>query len=98
MKDTTKYKSVSFPAPKKINLANPVKGTTVLNSTSKSVFGLGQKTVQGKMTKADPFMMRAGKQKHRGVLQKGFKGAEKIFTSALKTHERRLDKRGSLGY
>ena len=48
MKDTTKYKSVSFPAPKKINLAEPVKGTTILNSTSKSVFGLGQKTVQGK--------------------------------------------------
>ena len=58
----------------------------------------GHKTVHGKMTKADPFMERAWKQKHRGVLEKGFKGAEKIFTSALKTHQRRLDKRGSLGY
>jgi hypothetical protein len=48
MKDTTKYKKVSFPAPDRIDLAKPVKGTTVLNSTSKSVFGLGQKTVQGK--------------------------------------------------
>ena len=52
----------------------------------------GHKTVHGKMTKADPFMERAWKQKHRGVLQKGFAGAEKIFTSALKTHQRRLDK------
>tara|TARA_R110000824_G_scaffold140160_2_gene305796 strand:- start:8687 stop:8875 length:189 start_codon:yes stop_codon:yes gene_type:complete len=45
MKDTTKYKSVSFPAPDKINLAKPVKAVTVLN---KKVFGKGQKTVQGK--------------------------------------------------
>tara|TARA_R110000824_G_scaffold233545_4_gene421862 strand:- start:136 stop:333 length:198 start_codon:yes stop_codon:yes gene_type:complete len=48
MKNTTKYKKVSFPAPRKIDLGKPVKGTTVLNSTSKSVFGQGQKTVQGK--------------------------------------------------
>tara|TARA_R100000781_G_C4080302_1_gene127475 strand:- start:2160 stop:2348 length:189 start_codon:yes stop_codon:yes gene_type:complete len=45
MKDTTKYKSVSFPAPNKINLAKPVKAVEVLN---KKVFGKGQKTVQGK--------------------------------------------------
>jgi len=48
MKDTTKYKKVSFPAPRKINLAKPVKGITILNATSSSVFGDGQKTVQGK--------------------------------------------------
>ena len=48
MKDTTKYKKVSVPAPNRINLAKPVKGTTVLNSTSNSIFGEGQKTVQGK--------------------------------------------------
>jgi len=45
MKDTTKYKKVSFPAPDKINLAKPVKAVEVLN---KKVFGKGQKTVQGK--------------------------------------------------
>jgi hypothetical protein len=48
MKDTTKYKKVSFPAPRKIDLSKPVKGTTILNATSSSVFGDGQKTVQGK--------------------------------------------------
>jgi CxxC motif-containing protein len=45
MKDTTKYKSVSFPAPDRINLAKPVKTVDILN---KKVFGKGQKTVQGK--------------------------------------------------
>tara|TARA_R100001132_G_C3216463_1_gene57005 strand:+ start:24 stop:212 length:189 start_codon:yes stop_codon:yes gene_type:complete len=45
MKDTTKYKSVSFPAPDRINLAKPVKTIDILN---KKVFGKGQKTVQGK--------------------------------------------------
>ena len=48
MKDSTKYKKVPLPAPNRINLAKPVKGTTVLNATSSSVFGEGQKTVQGK--------------------------------------------------
>jgi CxxC motif-containing protein len=45
MKDTTKYKAVSFPAPKRIDLAKPVKTVDILN---KKVFGDGQKTVQGK--------------------------------------------------
>tara|TARA_R100000963_G_C4619345_1_gene87322 strand:- start:489 stop:677 length:189 start_codon:yes stop_codon:yes gene_type:complete len=45
MKNTTKYKAVSFPAPDRINLAKPVKTVAVLN---KKVFGKGQKTVQGK--------------------------------------------------
>jgi CxxC motif-containing protein len=45
MKDTTKYKSVSFPAPDRINLAKPVKTIDILY---KKVFGKGQKTVQGK--------------------------------------------------
>ena len=44
MKNTTKYKSVSFPAPNRINLAKPVKTVDILN---KKVFGKGQKTVQG---------------------------------------------------
>jgi hypothetical protein len=48
MKDTTKYKKVSFPAPKKINLAEVVKGATVLTKTNSDIFGQGQKTVQGK--------------------------------------------------
>jgi|TARA_R100001163_G_scaffold43791_1_gene33043 phage gp45-like len=48
MKDSTKYKKVSFPAPKRIDLSKPVKSVTVLNSSSKSVFGNGQKEVQGK--------------------------------------------------
>jgi len=45
MKDTTKYKSVSFPAPDRINLADPVKTIDILD---KKVFGKGQVTVQGK--------------------------------------------------
>ena len=45
MKDTTKYRAVSFPAPNRINLAKPVKAVDVLY---KKVFGKGQKTVQGK--------------------------------------------------
>jgi len=45
MKDTTKYKAVSFPAPNRINLANPVKSIDILY---KKVFGKGRATVQGK--------------------------------------------------
>tara|TARA_Y100000114_G_C11714262_1_gene305105 strand:+ start:556 stop:753 length:198 start_codon:yes stop_codon:yes gene_type:complete len=48
MKDTTKYKSVSFPAPKKIDLSKPVKGPVVLTKTNSDIFGQGQATVQGK--------------------------------------------------
>ena len=58
----------------------------------------GHKLVHGGTTKANPYMQRAWKQQSRSVLSKGFKGAEKIFTSALKTHKNRLEKRGSLGY
>jgi len=43
-------------------------------------------------------MMRAFNQKSSSVLAKGFRNAEKIFTSALKRHENRLKKYGSLGY
>ena len=48
MKDTTKYKEVSFPAPKKIDLSKPVKGPVVLTKSNSDIFGLGQKTDQGK--------------------------------------------------
>ena len=48
MKDTTKYKGVSFPAPNKIDLSKPVKGPVVLTKSNSDIFGQGQKTVQGK--------------------------------------------------
>lgn len=48
MKDTTKFKKVSVPAPDKIDLSKPVKGTVVLTKTNSDIFGQGQSTVQGK--------------------------------------------------
>ena len=48
MNDTTKYKKVSFPAPDRIDLSKPVKGTTVLTKTNSDIFGQGQTTVKGK--------------------------------------------------
>lgn len=35
---------------------------------------------------------------HRSVLMGGMKSAEKIFERAVKIHERRLKKYGTLGY
>mgnify|MGYP001441507198 CR=1 FL=1 len=58
----------------------------------------GHKTVHGKMTKDNPFMEKAFKSKSGTVLSNGFKDAEKIFVSAVKSHERRLKKYGTLGF
>ena len=58
----------------------------------------GHKLVHGGKTKANPYMMRAWNQQSSSVLAKGFRNAEKIFTSALKSHKNRLTKHGSLGY
>ena len=44
MNDTTKYKKVSFPAPDRIDLSKPVKGTTVLTKTNSDIFGKGAAT------------------------------------------------------
>ena len=53
----------------------------------------------GRMTQVDnPFMENAFKSKSGTVLSNGFKDAEKIFVSAVKSHEKRLKKYGSLGY
>ena len=58
----------------------------------------GHKMKKGGTTKANPFMEKSFREKSGSVLSNGFKDAEKIFTSALKRHENRLKKYGSLGY
>ena len=58
----------------------------------------GHRTVHGGNTKAFPFMEKAWKEANQIVLRNGLQDSEKIFTKALKSHERRLKKYGSLGY
>lgn len=58
----------------------------------------GHKMKKGGTTKANPFMEKSFREKSGSVLSNGFKDAEKIFDSALKRHENRLKKYGSLGY
>ena len=58
----------------------------------------GHKMKKGGTTKANPFMEKSFREKSGSVLSNGFKDAEKIFVSALKRHENRLKKYGSLGY
>ena len=53
---------------------------------------------KGKKTEDNPYMERAWKSKNSVVLKDGFKEAEKIFVKAVKSHEKRLQKYGSLGY
>ena len=53
---------------------------------------------KGSMTKDNPFMEKAFKSKSGTVMSNGFKDAEKIFVSAVKSHEKRLQKYGSFGY
>ena len=53
---------------------------------------------KGKTTEENPYMERAWKSKNHVVLKDGFKEAEKIFVKAVKSHEKRLKKYGSLGY
>jgi len=48
--------------------------------------------------KNQPWMSDAWDSAHRQVLNNGMKSAEKIFARALKIHERRLKKYGTLGY
>jgi|TARA_R110002012_G_scaffold50281_1_gene130124 hypothetical protein len=50
------------------------------------------------ITKDNPFMEKAFKSKSGTVLSNGFKDAEKIFVSAVKSHEKRLKKYGTFGY
>ena len=58
----------------------------------------GHKMKKGGTTKANPFMEKSFREKSGSVLSNGFKDAEKIFNSALKRHNNRLNKYGSLGY
>ena len=53
---------------------------------------------KGGMTAANPFMKKAFMEKSQTVLATGFKDAEDIFTKALLTHKKRLDKYGTYGY
>ena len=43
-------------------------------------------------------MADAWERAHRTVMLGGMKSAEKVFVRAVKSHERRLQKYGSLGY
>ena len=53
----------------------------------------------GKYTgRAQTYMADAWERSHRSVLLGGMKSAEKIFERAVKIHERRLKKYGTLGY
>tara|TARA_Y100000401_G_scaffold3047_1_gene2175 strand:- start:9056 stop:9619 length:564 start_codon:yes stop_codon:yes gene_type:complete len=53
----------------------------------------------GKYTgRAQTYMADAWETSHRSVMMGGMKSAEKIFTRAVKIHERRLKKYGTLGY
>ena len=45
-----------------------------------------------------PFMENAWESSHGKVLQTGFKDAEKIFSRVMKSHEKRMQKYGKLGY
>ena len=58
----------------------------------------GHKMKHGGTTKPNPFMEKAFREKSGTVLATGFEDAEKIFVSAVKRHENRLKKYGSLGY
>ena len=58
----------------------------------------GHKMKNGKTTTKNPFMEKSFREKSGTVLSTGFKDAEKIFVSALKSHKKRLTKYGSLGY
>ena len=58
----------------------------------------GHKTGHKGNTKAFPFMEKAWSQAHGIVLMNGMKDSEKIFTRVLKSHEKRLQKYGSVGY
>jgi len=58
----------------------------------------GHKSGHKGNTKAFPFMEKAWGQAHGIVLTNGMKDSEKIFTKVLKSHEKRLQKYGSLGY
>lgn len=53
---------------------------------------------KGGTTKKNAFMEKSFREKSGSVLSNGFKDAEKLFVSALKRHENRLKKYGSLGY
>jgi len=48
--------------------------------------------------KDQPFMQDAWKSKHHEVLENGFKDAEIVFERVMKSHEKRLQKYGKLGY
>ncbi len=48
--------------------------------------------------KNQPFMKRAWEMGHRQVLENGFKDSEKIFERVMKSHEKRMQKYGKLGY
>ena len=58
----------------------------------------GHKKKGGGMTKANPWMEKAFNEKSGTVLSNGFKDATDIFVKAVKRHENRLKKYGSLGY
>ena len=45
-----------------------------------------------------PFMKRGWETAHKMVLASGMKDAEKIFTRIMKSHEKRMQKFGKLGY
>jgi hypothetical protein len=53
---------------------------------------------KGKTSKANPFMRKAFAAKSGGVVSKGMKDAEKIFSNEVKKHEKRMQKFGSWGY
>lgn len=58
----------------------------------------GHKKKGGGMTTAKPWMEKAFNEKSGTVLSNGFKDATDIFVKAVKRHEKRLQKYGSLGY
>ena len=43
-------------------------------------------------------MKRGWETAHRQVLENGFKDSEKIFERLMKSHEKRMQKYGRLGY
>ena len=48
--------------------------------------------------KNQPYMKRGWEQAHQIVLRNGMKDAEKIFDRVMKSHEKRMQKFGRLGY
>ncbi len=49
-------------------------------------------------SKNQPFMQRGWDMAHKIVLANGFKDSEKIFERVMKSHEKRMQKYGRLGY